>query len=51
MLALSVAALAFLAASGTAVAGVYQLAGEGWALLAATVPLLVICFVLVRGAK
>ena len=32
-----------------AVGGVYLLAGRGWALVAASVPLLILGFVLVRG--
>lgn len=51
MLPIVVAALAFLAASGTAVAGVYVLIGSGWALLAASVPLLAVSWVFLRGVK
>lgn len=51
MLPIVVALLAFLAAGGTAVAGVYVLAGEGWALIAAALPLLALGFVILRGAK
>lgn len=38
-----------LAGSGLAVAGVYLLCGTGWALLAASIPLLLLAVILFRG--
>lgn len=45
----SVAVVSFVAGSSLAVAGVYQLAGPGWALIAGSVPLLLLSVVLIRG--
>lgn len=43
------ALLALLAGSGLAVAGVYLLAGTGWALIAGAVPLLLLAATILRG--
>lgn len=43
------AALALLVGSGLAVAGVFLLAGAGWACITGAVPLLLIGFMLLRG--
>ena len=45
----AVATLALLSGIGLAVAGVYVLAGTGWALLAGALPLLLLSAVLIRG--
>lgn len=45
----AVAISSFAAGSGLAVAGVYQLAGPGWALIAGAIPLLLLSAVLMRG--
>ena len=45
----TVAAASLLAGLGLGVAGVYVLAGTGWALLAGAVPLLLLAVVLIRG--
>jgi small-conductance mechanosensitive channel len=47
----AVALACFVAGSGLAVAGVYALAGLGWAYLASSVPLLMLAAVLARGLK
>jgi len=44
-----VVALLLLCGVGCAVAGVYLLAGAGWALIAGAVPLLLSGFILLRG--
>ncbi len=44
-----IATASALAGTGMAVAGVYLLAGLGWALLAAAAPLLLLAAVLMRG--
>lgn len=49
MLPIIAALLAFLLASGAGVAGVYVLAGLGWALLAGACVLFAVCFVILRG--
>lgn len=43
------ALLALLAGAGLAIAGVYQLAGTGWALIAGAVPLLLLAATILRG--
>lgn len=43
------ALLALLVGSGLAIAGVYQLAGLGWALIAGAVPLLLLAATILRG--
>lgn len=45
----AVAALALLLAAGLAIAGVYLLAGLGWALIAGAVPLLLFALTILRG--
>lgn len=45
------ALLALLTGCGMAVSGVYLLAGIGWALLAAAVPLLLFAMIILRGLK
>lgn len=47
--ALVAAALAFVASAGLVVAGVYVLAGPGWALVAGGVPFFVFGAVIMRG--
>lgn len=44
-----IASLALVSGLGLAVAGVYVLAGVGWALLAGAAPLLLLAAVLIRG--
>lgn len=43
------ALLALLAGAGLAIAGVYRLAGLGWALIAGAVPLLLLAATILRG--
>ncbi len=49
MLPIVIAAICAVTGIGMAVAGVYVLAGIGWALLAAAAPMLMLAAVLTRG--
>lgn len=46
-----VAALSFVAGAGMVIAGVYQLAGPGWALICGAVPCLALSIIIGRGLK
>jgi hypothetical protein len=45
------ACLSLLAGTGLSVAGIYVLAGLGWALLAGAAPCLALAFVIIRGLR
>lgn len=48
---IAVAVLVLLVGTGLAVAGVYLLAGPGWALIAGALPFLVFALVIFRGVR